>query len=197
MLESIGNEKITSVQAWRYPLMKPTQDFVKKIVKLPYDDIFHSGLNLNGKYNLEKDVLLKLTRGREQSDIKQNKSDVYKVSKDITFNQLFDGLRRKMGDKLTEYNARSNNCQDFSMAILSVLGIDNSELKRFIKQDADKVYKSFGVFEKVIETGANVKTYIEQVYDRLTKGEGACQCGGAEPMLMLHNNNLPRCKVQF
>ena len=201
LLEKVKDEKITSVQAWRYPLMKNAQDILKKIVKLPYDDIFHLGVNLNGKYNLEKDILLKFTKGKERSNDVKNKSQVIPVKKDITFGQLFDGLRSKMGaEKLTSYNARSNNCQDFSLAILSVLGVNDSDLKKFIKQDAEKIYKSFGFFEKIVEAGANLKTLASQVIDRLTQGEG----GSAPPRLKggqggsapyVYNYNLPRCKI--
>jgi len=190
LLEQIKDEKITSVQAWRYPLMKGLQDIVKKVIKLPYDSIFHLGLNLNGKYNLEKDIILKFTKAGQKSDKPENKSKVVNVTKDITFGQLFDGLQKKMGDKLTEYDARTNNCQDFSLAILSVLGIDDAELKKFIKQDAEQIYKSFGIWGKLVEGLSSLNTLKGQVVDRLKYGEGSDE-------IQPHNNYLPLVQISF
>jgi hypothetical protein len=190
LLEQIKDEKITSVQAWRYPLMKSLQDIVKKVVKLPYDNLYHLGLNLNGKYNLEKDLILKFTKAGQKSDRPENKSKVIKVNKDITFGQLFDGLRKKMGDKLTEYDARTNNCQDFSLAILSVLGIDDAELKKFIKQDVEQVLKSFGIWGKLVEGLSSLNTLKGQVFDRLKYGEGSDE-------IEHHNNFLPLVQISF
>lgn len=172
MLESVKDEKITSVQAWRYPLMKSLQNIIKKIVTLPYDSIFHLGLNLSGKYNLEKDVLVKFTKGGHRGDSDENKSEIYDVKKDITYGQLFDELRKKMGKNFTTYNARTNNCQDFSLAILSVLGVNDEALKKFIKQDADKIFKSAGLLEPLVEAASSISTLKDQIVDRQQQGEG-------------------------
>jgi hypothetical protein len=196
LLEQVKDEKITSVQAWRYPLLKGVQNIIKKVVKLPYDSIFHLGLNLNGKYNLEKDVLIKFTKGKQRGDKPENKSDVYKVDKDITFGELFEKLSAKMGDKFTTYNARTNNCQDFSLAIISVLGVNDAKLKKFIKQNAEAIYKSFGIFEKLVEAGSSLNTLKEQVVDRLTQGEG-CSCQEGMGSEYVYNYGLPRCKIQY
>jgi hypothetical protein len=190
LLEKVKDEKITSVQAWRYPLMKPLQDVLKKFIKLPYDDVFHLGINLSRKYNLEKDVVIKFTEAKERSDKPENKSKIIPVVKNITYGQLFDELRKRMGSNFTSYNARENNCQDFSLAILSVLGIYDNSIKTFIKQDAEKIYKSFGVFEKLAEAGANLNTLKDQVIDRLKYGEG-------HDNIPLHNNFLPLVEIQF
>lgn len=190
LLEKVKDEKITSIQAWRYPLMKPLQDVLKKFIKLPYDDVFHLGVNLSGKYNLEKDVVIKFTQAKERSDKPENKSKIIPVVKNITYGQLFDELRKRMGSNFTSYNARTNNCQDFSLAILSVLGIYDNSIKTFIKQDAEKIYKSFGVFEKIAEAGVKLNTLKDQVIDRLKYGEG-------HDNIPLHNNFLPLVEIQF
>ena len=163
LLAEVKDEKVTSVQAWRYALMKDVQNFVKKFVKLPYDSVYHLGLNLNGKYNLEKDVLIKFSRGKERGDPSDNKTSVYPVTKDITFGELFDQLRARMGSKFTSYDARTNNCQDFSLEILNVLGISDKELRFWIKQDANAIFKAAGFFEGLAELGGKLNTLKDQI----------------------------------
>ena len=172
LLAEVKDEKITSVQGWRYPLMKDVQNFVKKFIKLPYDSVYHLGLNLNGKYNLEKDVVIKFTRGGHRGDTNENKTSVYPVTKDITFGELFDQLRIKMGNRLNFYDAETENCQDFSLAILSVLGINDPALKNFIKQDAKAIFKSAGWLEGLFKVGASLSTLKDQIVDRFKYGEG-------------------------
>lgn len=186
--KGVKDEKITSVTAWRYPLMKNLQNIIKKFITLPYDSVYHLGLNLSG-YNLEKDVVIKFTKGSSRNDTPENKSDVYPVTKDITFGQLFDQLASKMGKNFTSYDAFENNCQDFSLAILSVLGVGDDKLKTFIKQDAQKILKSAGVLSGALEVGAKLSALKDQVVDRLTQGEGH------QPP-QLYNFQLPYCKIQ-
>lgn len=202
LLAEVKDEKVTSVQAWRYPLMKDVQNFVKKFIKLPYDSVYHLGLNLNGKYNLEKDVVIKFTRGAHRGDTNENKTSVYPVTKDITFGELFDQLRIKMGNRLNFYDAETENCQDFSLAILSVLGINDPALKNFIKQDAKAIFKSAGWLEGLFKVGASLSTLKDQIVDRFKYGEGADKEDGDEmygkgrgSSMYEYNFGMPKCNI--
>jgi hypothetical protein len=202
LLEQVKDEKITSVQAWRYPLMKDVQNFVKKFIKLPYDSVYHLGLNLNGKYNLEKDVVIKFTRGGHRGDTNENKTSVYPVTKDITFGELFEQLRIKMGNRLNFYDAETENCQDFSLAILSVLGINDQALKNFIKQDAKAIFKSAGWLEGLFKIGASLSTLKDQIVDRFKYGEGADKededdkmYGEGRGSMYEYNFGMPKCNI--
>ncbi len=199
ILKTNGNDKIKTVQVWRYPLFnKLTQNLINSLFKQPYDTFWHLGINLNGSYNLDKNAVLKMSKGKEKSNTNENKTAVINVSKDITLNELFDKLRKKMGDAgLTQYSARSNNCQDLVLNVLSVLGITDPSLKTFVKQDTEKVFKKLGLFEKIVETGADVLTKAKQVIDRQQQGEGSSP--------LLHDTNdmssyspfLSKAKIQL
>ena len=181
--------------------MKDVQNFVKKFIKLPYDSVYHLGLNLNGKYNLEKDVVIKFTRGGHRGDTNENKTSVYPVTKDITFGELFDQLRIKMGNRLNFYDAETENCQDFSLAILSVLGINDQALKNFIKQDAKAIFKSAGWLEGLFKIGASLSTLKDQIVDRFKYGEGADKededemSGKGRGSMYEYNFGMPKCNI--
>ena len=46
-----------------------------------------------------------------------------------------------MGDKFLSYSASSNNCQNYIDACLSGNQLNTPELKKFVMQDSDKIFK--------------------------------------------------------
>jgi len=213
ILKSHGDEKIKTVQVWKYPLFNNvTQTLINSLVKQPYDKFFHLGINFNDAYNLDKNVVLKMAKGKEMSDANENKpgekTETIKVNKDITINELFEKLKKKMGNDLENYSARTNNCQDLVMNVLSILGLSNPTLKKFVKQDTEAVFKKLGFFEGIVEAGAEVLTTVKKVKSRVQEGEGSCSCqegmgGGLNPPTTkgrgeyVYNYALPRCKIQY
>lgn len=175
-LEKVGDEKITSIKLSRTPLSSTTKAFLniislgqfEKISKQYFDDLFHLAMWINGKYNLEKDEVIKFGT---KNPIKSNSEtrDV-SVNKNITFNELFENTRKYMGDdKFTSYTAETNNCQNFLVSILNANGIGTEEDKKWIKQDTDEVFKKVPTFAKVL---GNLATTAGAVVNRLVEGEG-------------------------
>jgi len=175
-LEKVGNEKITKIVAVRTPLSSTTRAFLniislgqfEKISKQYFDDLFHLAFWINDKYNLEKnEVILFGTKNpiKSNSEIKD-----ISVSKDITFNELIENTRKYMGDSnFTSYSAEKNNCQNFLNSILTANGIGNEDVKKWIKQDTDKVFKEVPAFAKVL---GDLSTTAGAVVNRLIEGEG-------------------------
>lgn len=63
-------------------------------------------------------------------------------SNQSTVDMMFEKARKSMGDHaFFQYNAFSNNCQDFILGLLSAVGTVPAEARTFIKQNADALIK--------------------------------------------------------
>ncbi len=177
LLEKVKDEKITNVTVWREPLSySKLAKFFK--INMAYDEIFHLAININGKYNLEKDSVIIFESGSPKGEQKQTT-----ITQDITIGELFEKTRKKMGDSaFTEYSAAKNNCQDFVLNLLSVLNT-GSELKDFVKQDTQKIFAGLPKYSELLGQAVNT---VKQVVDRQFQGEGS-----TPP----YNFQYPLCKI--
>lgn len=163
-LERIKDEPLTSVELFRYPLE------INKLIKFfnlktPYDEIFHLGILLNGKYVFDKDEVLhlgakKLPKSAELKPVSKGSSK--------TIGEFFNNTQKKQGAKFTEYDAKTNNCQNMVIDALSSNGI--SPPRDWILQDPEKIFTSLG--GKWAELVAKVSVGVNQVVNRLQEGEG-------------------------
>lgn len=178
-LEKRGGDVIKSLRLVRSPISgfaKKALDllslgkFDKALEKAGYDRAFHLALEINGEYTLDKREVITLVAGRPYGSAQSQVLDI-PVSKPITFQQLFDNGRSKMGDHLfTSYNAKTNNCQDFLIGILDGSGLLTTDARDFIKQDAKEIFKSLPTYmDKVAKAVTDVAARVEEVVD----GQGA------------------------
>lgn len=181
LLNSVGSETINKITVWRQPI-SVNQALKNMGLKLPYDNIFHLAVNLNGKYNLQKNEYIKFTTGKPEGEKLE-----LNVGTPMTFDELFLKTKNRVGaEKFTEYDAETNNCQVFVTNILKTLGSFTPEANKFVNQDAEKIFKSLGgPFAKFI-TGVAVKA--SQIVNKI-------QEGGEEQNV--HNFYYPKCKLQF
>lgn len=170
-LKKYGDEKITKLQVFRYPLKEIS--FFAKIASfgnLTYDQLFHLGLLINGKYILDKNTVW----GFEKRPLKARDGlsimNVDKFDLDMSINELLEKTRKRIGDeKHFKYKALSTNCQYAVDAMLTTINGNNSKLKDFVKQDMEKVAKSLPGFSEAFLT---VQNKVGEVWNRLTQGEG-------------------------
>lgn len=184
LLNSVGSETINKITVWRQPI-SVNQALKNMGLKLPYDNIFHLAVNLNGKYNLQKNEYIKFTTGKPEGEKLE-----LNVGTPMTFDELFLKTKNRVGaEKFTEYDATDNNCQIFITNILKTLGSFTPEANKFVNQDAEKIFKSLGgPFAKFI-TGLAVKA--SQVVNKIQEG------GEGEYKFPLHNNYLPLVQISF
>jgi hypothetical protein len=193
LLEQVGNEEIKSLTVWREVL--PYSSFVKKLKPdIPYDKLFHLSLNINEKYNLDKDgVAISFKRGASKGE----KINV-KVPDNITIQQLFDKTRKRMGEKdFLDYTAEKLNCQDFIDNILSAIGSNSSELKKFVMQDAKAIIQKLG--GKYLSFFLNIFQKAQEAVDILQEGKGDCtteQKGEGSPVSVCINGGHRIIKIQ-
>lgn len=189
LLNSVGPEKITSLTIWRRVL--PYSKVVKFLSpNVAPDNLYHTSLNINGKYNLEKDgITIDFARGRTTGE-----TFLVKSIPNITIQELFDKTKKRMGDKdFTDYNIEQLNCQNFVDNILSAIGSNTQEAKKFVLQDVEKVINSLGgKWTKALAKGLQ---QFQEAFDVVQQGGCDCQEGGKVASTP-YNYGLPRCKIQ-
>lgn len=165
LLNKAGNETINKIVIWRQPI-SVNQALKNFGLKLPYDNIFHLAMNLNGKYNLQKNEYIKFTEGKAEGE----KLEVA-VGNPMTFDELFLKTKNRIGpENFTEYDATTRNCQKFVSEMLKTLGSFTPEADKFVNQDPEKIFKALGgPFAKFI-TKLAVKA--SQVVNKIQEGGG-------------------------
>ena len=176
LLQRIGSEPITSLTVARAPI----QSFVKSLLNVvslgtyqkavhdsSYDSMFHLSLLINGRYILDKQAVVKLV---ESSAPANAETMSVPLTQQITVSELIDKTKAFMGAKrFSNYNARTENCQIFIESVLQANGLITDDLRAFIKQDADAVFRKMpSLTEKV----AGFFTDVGATADRLIEGEG-------------------------
>lgn len=202
MLDTKGSVKISSIKIVRTPLsgfitsllnVISLGAYQKAVKESPYDSMFHLAMLINGRYTTEKNEVIKLYQG---TPVKKN-SETFDllVSKNITIGELFENGRKKMGDdNFTNYDARSNNCQDFLLGLLDGSGLTTDEARKFIKQDAEVIFKKMpSVSEKI----GRFLTDVGAVGERVMEGEGQSKpCWKGYEMIGMKRKNgkkVPNC----
>jgi len=178
LLEQVGNEVITSIKLFRKPIsLSSFAKFVGVLRNTPFDELFHLGMIINGKYLLDKQDVIHFERSSLPTGKDVESIDV-KVDKEITINDLLEKTRKRMGDAdFTNYSSKKNNCQDFILNILAANGLSSQDYTKFIKQDLEKVFN-------------NLPSYAEKIADAVTEA-------GRIVERQIEGDGLPLCKVAF
>jgi hypothetical protein len=179
LLEEVGNEKITKLTLWRQPI---SVNSILKFLKLnkSYDDIFHLAVNINEKYNLDKQSVLTFERGKPKGETLE-----IPVNKDITIDELIQKTKKRMGNEAYSSYSIRNNCQQFLLNVLSANGLLTSEARKFIEQDVEKILQDLPAYSEVV---ANFFTKAQSIVNRLQEGEGASK---------IYNYQLHEAKCKF
>jgi hypothetical protein len=173
LLDEVGNETITKITLFKYPLVEVSalaKFFSNR--KVPYDELFHLGMLINDKYKLDKDEVLHFVRGGIPTKPNTKTMNVDKVPTQpkLTINALLEQTRLRIGnEKMTEYNAFRNNCQDFIKNLLITGNWSTPDTTKFIHQNAESFLKDL---PKGTELITNALTKVGAVIDKVKYGEG-------------------------
>jgi|688.fasta_scaffold219532_2 hypothetical protein len=180
LLSEVGNEEIKTLDIVRTPLSSFTKTFLniislgqfEKISKKYYDEMFHLSLWINGKYNLEKNEVVKFNRSNPREAKSQVKS-ITAIPTGITIQQLIDNAIKRMGpENFSNYDAERLNCQNFLLNVLDGSNIGDKSDGDFIFQDASKIFQELPEYAKVL---GKVSVKLGAIFNRLIKGEGALE----------------------
>lgn len=142
VLDKVGNETITKMFVYRYPLPKFFLLISNVISKQNFDNLFHlflivetsSGHRVLIEKNSQINVAIKFSL-KDSSDYQEIINPPQ-----ITINELLSKTNERMKDKFFYYSAAKNNCQDFLLNVLQANGINQSH--DFIKQNTEQIFKS-------------------------------------------------------
>jgi len=194
LLNKIGQEKVSSVKLIRTPLSMSTKILLniasfgqlqEKMKEIGIDELFHLSMLINGKYELEKNEVIKM---RVNPKAVKSNSEVLDIpiSRDITIQQMMDNTQKQMGQNYGSYDAKSNNCSVFLSNVLSSNGLSNENTNTFINQKTEELFNKFpSLSKKIVDLG----TTAGAVAERQISGEGV------NPEI--YNFAYPRCKVKF
>ena len=163
IFEKYAKSEIQDIEIRREPLQSMVKSFLnfisfgqleKKLKELNYDDVMHLSMAVifrNGsRVSIEKNERINIVEGYTGNKDKQQMVNVDRslLEKNrITLETLLGKTQQSMGDhRFFQYNAKDNNCQDFLLGILDANGLNNSNLTKFIKQDASEIFKSLPSF---------------------------------------------------
>jgi hypothetical protein len=170
-LKQHGEERVESIVVYRSPLDSVANALLQVVSLGQWDEIrasgghdklFHLGIVINDKYTMEKLEKLEARTGNSVLQNREVKTLQVPITKDITINQLVGACAKKMGDKFTDYNAFSNNCQDFIISLLSASGLLSQRAREFIKQD----------LKKLIEATPSYMSYVAKGITDTARGAG-------------------------
>ena len=194
LLNSIGQEKVSSIKLIRTPLSKATQFLLniasfgqlqEKMKEIGIDKLFHLSMLINGQYELEKNEVIKMRVNPNAVKSDSETLDV-PINTDITIQQLMDNTQKQMGQNYGSYDAKTNNCSIFLSNVLSANGLSNSNSETFINQKTEELFNSFpALSKKIVDLGTTAGAVVE----RQISGEGEGE--------YIYNFGLPRCKLLF
>jgi hypothetical protein len=185
-VEKKGGEKITSVEVIRTPLDAVSQGalaavtlgtFNKAVKEAGYDAAFHLAMIVNGKYQIDKQEVIKVSSPRKE---KKTETMVIHETTDKTIKEMFDNAQKLMGDgKFTGYDAKTNNCQDFIVGMLTGAELMTERAHEFVKQDAGEIFSRLPGFTQPVAravtdvaAAANAAIFGQGAIDIIQEGHG-------------------------
>ena len=143
LLSRIGDEIVNSLKIVRTKINNNTIKAIELLSpnfkrKNNFESFFHLSAIINNKYTLEKNEGINLI----ESNIIPPHSETLNIPITHKFS-IFEMLKRTRdymtNDKFLGYSAKSNNCQDFLLALLHSNKLYDLQAKDFIKQDTENL----------------------------------------------------------
>ena len=213
-IEELGDSKIdrmvvvrTPVQAYVGLLMQIVSfgEYENVISGSDYDTMFHLSILINGRYVLEKNEVIVLRDGESPKNVIEKGSETMAVripatTIPLTFTSLLENTKQGMGPhKFTNYCAKTNNCQDFILAVLESNGLANPLLISFLKQNSEEIFNKLPIHTTTV---ARALTDAAAVGDKLCENIIAKQreavlniVGGGKELLNKGGRALGRDKL--
>ena len=174
VLEQYGNESIVRITIARHPLSS---------VKLWAIDTFTQSMNKPQSYDLlfHLQYLLTLSNGKIVTFEKTQSPTLWvgvkahdqmefldvPIDHAISLNELVANTYNYMGnDRFNSYQASTNNCQSFGIAMLVSNHLATKENRAFTKQDTDELFDGFDTVRK----GLNTITDLGGMADAILQG---------------------------
>lgn len=155
-MENNKDTVITSLKVVRSPIQSFIHKFLnvltlgewkKKLKEEGFDKLFHIKLVVNNKFALEKRPSVYFGNIRHEKDEEELNIP---VNKKMTIGELISKAQMRMKNKFTEYDAFTNNCQDFIKGVLVSNGLYSPSINSFVYQDITKLIQKLPGYTKDI-----------------------------------------------
>ena len=166
LLSEVGDATILSAEIGRTPVQSAITGIIKIVSSTPYEKLFHLFIILQttkGEVRLEKNEVINMEKSGMPKDAESLK--VPSIPSGLTVKELVDNTSKFMGSDFLGYSSKSNNCQDFQMAVLNSNHMNTPELTAFVKQDTASIFKDSN-FRKL----ANTVTDLAGRFDVVRQG---------------------------
>jgi hypothetical protein len=159
LIGEIGESPIVEIKVRRDPIKGMLNTVLNFVTlgkwnvmreKLPFDKIFHLGLELTirlsnenemtSRYVLEKNEVINI--GPAKAVTKDTEFWPVGMKGSTTLNALLEGGQRVLGSNFYVYDAFTNNCQDFIAAVLQGSGLATPALTAVVKQPLDNALQT-------------------------------------------------------
>ena len=163
MLNIYGDMPIVKLDVIKNVVNPAITSTLNLLANKNYDKLYHLGLIVyfsNGKsVILEKQSSIVISTNYT---LKNRELKNVSIPQGLTLNTLIKTVYDKVGSKLFLYSGYNNNCQNFVINILQTNNLLNDELRSYVKQDTDDIFRNSNVRRVV-----NTVTDIGGVYDNL------------------------------
>jgi len=151
-LEKFGDTVVHHIIVRRYPLPDAMQEMIETLTagewskmkrKLPFNDVFHASLIVNGKLLLEKNEVLNFTS--KVDHYPNTEGAHFQVPPGLTVREMLEKTEKLMGSKFFTYKPFGNNCQNFIDSIMEANGFYRyapKDTKEFILQPVSTIIEA-------------------------------------------------------
>ena len=172
-LSKYGHLPIESIQVCKKPIYSMIENIAnwfsdgrlrENMDKLGYDRLMHLYMIIKLKDGLtikiEKNHVVEIKKADDLGKVHLS------LSGGLTVQSMLDAAEKKHGEKLWQYDAKTQNCQYFTIWFLGDKA--TTDIKQFVMQDAAKSLEGMGLLEKA----ARVVTDVAAVADVAMNGAG-------------------------
>lgn len=178
------DEPIESIVMYRSPLDRLTTfvadaitagNFAEIKQKAGMDKLYHTGIIINGKYQIEKLESPSFKNAKPiLSDSDTETYDIDLKGKSITIGDFIEAGAKKMGAKdFAGYSALKNNCQNFVKSLLEASGLLTADAKAWVYQDLEKLVEETPSFSKyLMDAVTDTARTLGNAYDAAVNKRG-------------------------
>jgi hypothetical protein len=174
LLNKYGDNIVVGIRIGRTPLPSVLTKILNlitfggfnKLVSKSYDDLFHlfSIITLDNGVTIlaEKNQSINMKVVNNYNPKGAEYIEVEDVG-DITFGELLNNARKKMGKDFFNYHPTNNNCQDWIIALLQGSSMLTNDVKNFIKQDVVDIFTKYPRTRRIMATLTKLGTAADVV----------------------------------
>ena len=178
------DEPIESIVMFRTPLDRLTTfvadaitagNFAEIKQKAGMDKLYHTGIIINGKYQIEK--MESPSFKNAKPILSDSDTETYNIDlkgKSMTIGEFIEAGAKKMGGTdFAGYSALKNNCQYFVKSLLEASGLLTAPAKAWVYQDLEKLVEETPSFSKyIMDAVTDTARKVGNAYDTLVNRKG-------------------------